>query len=69
MGRRAHVPATGAVRVCECVTASEYPARPADKQVKRLASQESVCVSKGETPERFGYQRHQGGPGQLLQRS
>ena len=38
------MPATGAVWVCECVTASEYPARPADKQVNRLASQESVSL-------------------------
>lgn len=48
------------MRVCESVIASIYPARLADKRVKRLGSQESVCGSEGETPGGFGYQRHRG---------
>lgn len=53
-----------------CVIASEYPARLADKQVKRLGSQEPVCISEGETPGGFGYQRQQGRsrptPGEIM---
>lgn len=69
MGWRTHAPAAGAVWVCESVIASISPAKLADKWVKRLGSQDSVCGSQGETPGGFGYQRHWGGPGQLLERS